>query len=50
MTTDHVKESAELKVIIAVSKLDLFVKTQYCDIEVTQHVAGLDGSKGSPIS
>lgn len=50
MTTDHIKESAELKVIIAVSKLGLFVKAQHCDIEVIRHVVGLDGSKGSPVS
>lgn len=32
MTTDHIKESDELVVIIGVSRLDLFVKIEPCDI------------------
>lgn len=32
VATDHIKGSAELMAVIAVSKLDLFVKTEPCDI------------------
>lgn len=32
MTRDHIRESAELKAITAVSNLGLFFKTKPCDI------------------